>query len=669
VAEATEATPAAEFAALLSPFRLRHLELRNRVMMTAHVTNMAPVHVPTEQHVAYYRDRARGGLGLIVMGFPVVHPAAANNACEIAGYDPAVIPGLRAIADAVHEFGTPIIAQLGHSGRQADSAYTGRAVLGPSALPCPTMREMPKAMEAEDIDEAVEAHALVAEHVQASGMDGVEIHSAYGGYLLSSFLSPYMNERDDEYGGSLENRLRLPLRVVDAVRRRVGPEFVVGMQVNGHDFSPGGLELADAQQVALALVATGALDYLVVKGSTYFTADQNVPDWQYPRGLWLPLAAGIKEAVGSFPVFAVGRINDPLRANDVIVRGQADMVAMTRQHIADPETVRKLIEGRPEDVRGCISCNQGCLDMLRKGRHVTCIHNPAAGYEKELGIGTLRSASRPRRVVVVGAGPAGMKVAETAARRGHDVSLLERRRDVGGQVRLAASLPGREEIGEVVRYLETQLRKLSVAVETEVDATGEEILAREPDAVVIATGSRPVRRLIGMRSYQLEPVEGLDQPHVLSSWDVLEAGAVPGASVVVVDDGEGGWKGLSIAAHLARTGHSVQIVTPLPYVAAGLGPFSSGPFMRTAFELGIVGHGFTLVQRIGANSVDVIKESRPTTLDDVDSVVLCGWHEPVDALYFELKRPGLDVQRVGDAVAARTILQAIHEGERVARAL
>ena len=230
------------------------------------------------------------------------------------------------------------------------------------------------------------------------------------------------------------------------------------MQINGDDFSPGGIELPDAQVIAQALVATGALDYLVVKGSTYFVADQNVPDWQHPRALWLPLAAGIKEAVGTFPVFAVGRINDPVEANAVIERGQADMVAMTRQHIADPETVRKLVEGRPEDVRGCISCNQGCLDMLPKGRHITCIHNPAAGYEAELGIGTLQ----PRRTAPgasswSAAGRPGMKVAETAARRGHDVRLLERRDQLGGQVRLASSVPGREEIGEVVRHLETQV--------------------------------------------------------------------------------------------------------------------------------------------------------------------------------------------------------------------
>jgi mycofactocin system FadH/OYE family oxidoreductase 2 len=655
--------------ALLSPFRLKHLELRNRVMMTAHVTNMAPLHLPTEQHVAYYRDRARGGIGLIVMGFPSVHPAGTNNVQEIAGYDPAIVPGLRAIADAVHEHGTPIIAQLGHAGRQGNSAYTMRPLMAPSPIPCPLNREMPKAMEAEDLDEVVEGHALAAGHVQDGGLDGVEIHSAYGGYLLSSFLSPYMNEREDEYGGDLEGRMRLPLRVVHAVRDRVGPDYIVGMQINGDDFSPGGIELPEAQVIAQRLIATGALDYLVVKGSTYFVADQNVPDWQHPRALWLPLAAGIKEAVGAFPVFAVGRINDPDEANAVIERGQADMVAMTRQHIADPETVRKLVEGRREDVRGCISCNQGCLDMLPKGRHITCIHNPAAGYEAELGIGTLRPAATPRRVVVVGGGPAGMKVAEVAARRGHDVRLLERRDDLGGQVRLASSVPGREEVGEVVRHLETQVRKLGVDVRCGVAATADDEALADADAVVVATGSRPVCRLIGVRSYQLDGVPGLDLPHVLDSWDLLEGGVEPTGSVVVVDDGEGSWKALSIAAHLARTGHAVQVVTPLPFVAAALGPYSIGPYMRTVFSLGITTHPFSIVQAVTESTVELLKEDRQATLEDVDSVVLCGWHEPVSDLYFDLRARGVDVTRAGDAVAARTILHAVHEGEHLARAL
>jgi len=270
---------------------------------------------------------------------------------------------------------------------------------------------------------------------------------------------------------------------------------------------------------------------------------------------------------------------------------------------------------------------------------------------------------------VVGGGPAGMKVAEVAARRGHDVRLLERRDDLGGQVRLASNVPGREEVGEVVRHLETQVRKLGVDVRCGVAATADDEALADADAVVVATGSRPVRRLIGVRSYQLEGVPGLDLPHVLDSWDLLEGGAEPAGSVVVVDDGEGSWKALSIAAHLARTGHAVQVVTPLPFVAAALGPYSIGPYMRTVFSLGITTHPFSIVQAVTATTVELLKEDRQATLEGVDSVVLCGWHEPVSDLYFDLRARGVDVTRAGDAVAARTILHAVHEGERIARAI
>jgi NADPH-dependent 2,4-dienoyl-CoA reductase/sulfur reductase-like enzyme len=262
-----------------------------------------------------------------------------------------------------------------------------------------------------------------------------------------------------------------------------------------------------------------------------------------------------------------------------------------------------------------------------------------------------------------------MKVAETAARRGHRVRLLERRDQMGGQVRLASAVPGREEVGEVVRHLETQVRKLGVDVRCGVTVTAEDSAFDDADAVVVTTGSQPVDRLIGVRSYQLEPVEGLDAPHVLNCWDLLEHGAEPGHSVVVVDDGEGSWKALSVAAHLARTGHEVQVVTPLPFVAAGLGPYSTGPYMRTVFELGITTHPFSIVRRVTESAVELLKEAREVQLEGVDSVVLCGWHEPVDGLYFDLKARGVPVVRGGDAVAARTILHAVHEGERIARAI
>ncbi len=493
----SQSTVPTDLQILFDPIEVGGVTLPNRIVMTGHGTGMADHHLPSEQHAAYYRERARGGVGLIGMAFPQIHPSSQNVPGEVQAYDPAVIPGLRKIADAVHRYETKIVMQLGHTGRQSSSTWSERALFAPSSIPCPMNREMPKAMEIEDIDELVAAHALAAVHAREGGFDGVEIHSGYGGYLLASFLSPFSNFREDEYGGSVENRVRFARRALEAVRDAVGRDYLVGMNMQGHDFSPGGLEVEDAQEIAALLTGTGLLDYVVVKGATYYSASQNVPDMQHPKGVWLDLAAKLREVV-DVPVIAVGRVTDPYAAAQVLRDGGADLIAMTRQHIADPETVTKIRENRLEDVRGCIACNQGCIDRLFKITHTTCVHNPAAGYELELGEGTLTPAPADGgRVVVVGGGPAGMKAAEVCARRGFDTVLLERRERLGGQLRLASSIEGREEIAEVIRHLEVQLDKLGVEVRTGAGADPEAVRALAPDHVIVATGSAPGRRIVG----------------------------------------------------------------------------------------------------------------------------------------------------------------------------
>jgi mycofactocin system FadH/OYE family oxidoreductase 2 len=651
---------------IFEPITLGKVEMRNRIVMTGHGTGMAQSHLPSAQHAAYYAERARGGVGLIGMAFPQIHPSSQNVPGEVRAYLPEVIPGLRAITDAVHQHGAKIVMQLGHVGRQSSSTWSEHPLWAPSSIPCPLNREMPKQMEIEDIDAIVDAHALCARHAQDGGMDGVEIHSGYGGYLLACFLSPFSNYRTDEYGGSTENRVRIVLRALHAVREAVGPDFLVGMNIQGDDFSPGGLGVAECQEIARLIAATREVDYFVVKGSTYYSASQNVPDMQHPKMVWVPLASAIKKVV-SVPVIAVGRVTEAQEAERVLAEGHADMVAMTRQHIADPETVNKLREGRHEDIRRCIGCNQGCIDRLFKITHTTCVHNPAAGYELELGAGTLRAATERIRLLVIGGGPAGMKVAETAARRGHEVVLLERREELGGQLRLAARVSGREEIAEVVRYLEEQLAKLAVDVRRSSLASAESALALEPDRVVVATGSAPGREIIGNLSHGLPAVAGIDAEHVITVWDLVEDGAAIGNRVLIVDDGEGGWKGVSLALQLAAAGHEVHVSTPLPYIGAAIGPFSQNKMLPRVFEAGIRTHPFSLLTEVRADVAVLRKEGKPFELPAVDTVVLAGWHKPVTELYYALKDRGLRVDRVGDAVAARSMLEAIHEGERLAR--
>lgn len=658
--------PDVDLAPLFQPITINNVEIRNRIVMTGHGTGLAENFLPSERHVAYYRERAMGGVGLIGMAFPQIHPTSQDVPGEPHAYDPAIVPWLRRISDAVHEHGARIVMQLGHGGRQGHSTFTEQALWAPSNIPDPFNLEMPKEMEPEDIDEIVEAHAVGARHAKQGGMDGVEIHSGYGGYLLSSFLSGFSNFRTDSYGGSLENRMRIVLRVIEAVRAEVGPDYLLGMNLQGHDYSPGGLEVADAQAIARAVEATGGVDYLCVKAATYFEANQNVPDMQHPKLIWASLAQAVKQSV-SLPVIAVGRINEPADAVSVLDNGQADLVAMTRQQIADPETANKMRAGRLDDIRRCIGCNQGCIDRLFTMTNATCVHNPAAGYELELGRLTLQVTDRPQRVVVVGAGPAGLKAAEVAARAGHTVTLIERRNQTGGQLRLAAGVAGRQEVAGVYTYLDTQIAKLGVDVRLGWAPTVEEVVALGPDQVIVATGSAPGPDIIGNIAKGMLHTPGLQQQHVLNVWDVLESDAPVGHRVLVADDGEGSWKAISIALELADRGHDVHLSSPLPYIGAKIGPFSQNRLIPRIFASSITTHPFASIAVVGERHVELTEGSRPVVVADVDTVVLAGWHRPVNDLYFALKQAGVQVERVGDAIACRSMLEAVHEGERAAR--
>jgi 2,4-dienoyl-CoA reductase-like NADH-dependent reductase (Old Yellow Enzyme family) len=647
---------------LLQPITVGQMRLRNRVMIAGHATMMAESGVPGPRYIAYLAERAKGGVGLIETEAASVHPTGQYPGLCYVGSDDC-IPGYRAAADAVHAHGACLTAQIGHEGRQITSTHTELPLWSASAIPCPYHREMPQAMEVEEIREVVACYAAAAARMKRAGLDAVTIHGLHNTYLLGQFASPWVNKRTDEYGGSFDNRCRIVYEVVHAVRDAVGADFTVGLQMSGDDFDPRGLSADEYTEIARRLDVTGELDWIMVKAGR-FGLSYEIPDMQHPSATWLHLAARFKTVVGKVKIGVVGRV-DPWQAEGIVRNGHADLVAMTRQHIADPETVRKLQEGRADDIRPCIACNQGCVDMLRKHRSITCTVNPAVGREREIGLGTLKPAREPRRVVVVGGGPAGLKASEIAARRGHRVILLEAGDRLGGQVNVAARAPHRRDLVAAVDWLGAQLRSLGIEVRLKAPASAEDVLALDPDVVIVATGSRPTTRPIGLISY------GVEQPpetaRVTTAYDVLAGWTRPAGHVLVVDDGEGTFKSASVAEALLDVGCSVTLATPNAEVGASIGRLSVAALMPRLFAKGIALSPYTIYRGMEGGTVLLSVQGREVA-QPADWVVVAGWHEPDAALYFALKGRVPHLMRVGDCLAARTLIEAIREGEAAGRA-
>ena len=644
---------------LLSPLTLGPRTVRNRVVFTAHLTNAADDGLPTDQHVAYYEARAAGGAGLIVTEEHCVHPTDWPYEKVIHGHRPEVIPRYRAITEAVHAHGTVIVAQLNHNGGQGSGMYSRLPLWAPSPIPDPLFREVPRQVDAADLAELARSYARVASHCRAGGFDGVEIQASQSS-ILRAFLSPQTNRRTDGYGGALANRARLLLDVIAAVRAALGPDRVLGVRLTGEEGIGAGIHLDEAVAVARMIEADDRVDYL---NTTVGNATQSLhlieASMAVPRDYALFVPDAVRRAV-SLPVIGVGRFTGPAQAEQALAEGRCDLVGVVRGQIADPDFTVKAAAGNADDIRTCLGCNQDCIGRVGLNRWLGCVENPSAGRES-VPLPTPRR--RGRRVIVVGGGPAGMRAAATAAQRGHIVTLYERSDRLGGQVRTAAAARGRGEFGELARTLEHECRRFGVVVHTGVDVDANLIRTLAPEVLVVATGARPVR-----------PPWAAGISRVCDVRDVLDGLVRPAGRVLVFDE-LGFHQGTSVAETLAADGCAVTIATPAMIVGQDLGlTLDMEGWQRRAHEAGIRERTDVVptALRTVADTVRVRLLHHPTGTGEESEFdfVVCSVHQqPVDELWTELCGTGVEVHRIGDALAPRRADAATIEGHRVALSL
>ncbi len=650
-----------EFTHLFTPLRIGNVTLRNRIFSTGHVPGLAKDGMPGDRLINYHVEKAKGGVALTIISgsSSIMENSPATEWSMIANRDDSIIPHYRRIADAVHAHGALLMDQLTHMGRRGNSdTERWLPLVAPSQVPEPFHREIPHEIEEEQIQEIIRAFGQAARRCREGGLDGVEISAAHN-HLIDQFWSPRTNLRTDRWGGSLDNRLRFGLAVLEEVRRAVGRDFVVGMRLSADEYLDGGLGPEELREIAVRFAKSDYLDFLsVIGGSAENVVNLTavVPNMMFPSQPYLYLAAAIKEAV-DLPIMHAGKIVDPVAAEQALAEGWVDAVGMTRAIIADPQMPNKAREGRLDDIRQCVGANQ-CLDRLSFGKGIVCIQNPLIGREDELT--EWERAAQPKKVVVVGGGPGGLEAARMAAERGHSVVLFEKASRLGGQVAAAARAPARESLAGILRWLELQVRRLGVEVRLGTEATAEAVLAEHPEAVVIATGGWPYR----------PDLPGFDGPNVVSAAAVLDGTAEAGDRVLVLDD-DGGDIGPAVAEYLAERGKEVEIVTRLRYIGESLG-FGNYPVVYQR----LFGAGITLTPHLRPvairertvtfqNVYSFAEEDR----EGIDTVVLAMGNRSDDGLYKALKGSIPELQLIGDAMAPRGIHVAILEGTRAGRAI
>ncbi len=668
---------------LLQPFSIRHLELRNRVFSSSHEPAYGEDGMPTDRYRLYHVEKAKGGVAMtMTAGGAIVSADSPPAFGNLHAYDDAIVPWIRRLTDEVHEHGAAAMIQLTHLGRRTSYGQADwLPVVAPSPIREAAHRTIPKEAEEWDIERIIEQFADAAERMKEGGMDGVEVE-AYG-HLIDQFWSPLTNTRDDEFGGSFENRMKVPLAIYRAVRERVGDDFIVGTRIAIDETKAGGIDADLGMTIVKQLESEGLIDFVnVIRGyiATDVDLTEVIPIHGMPSAPHLDFAGRVREAT-DLPVLHASKIDDVATARHAITEGKLDMVGMTRAHIADPHIVRKLTEGREAEIRPCVGATY-CLDRIYEAGEALCLHNAATSREATMPHIVMPSPAK-KRVVVVGAGPGGMEAARVAGERGHDVTLLEAMPWTGGQVRLAARNKRRRDLMGMIEWRDAELKRLGVDVRLDTFVSAGDLATLEPDVVVIATGGLPI---------------GNDE-RTFTSWDVLGGDVTPTGDVLLFDDA-GTHSSLSAAEMIAESGARLEIVTPERMLGIEVGGMNHVPYARAFNEADV---RITLNQKmmsvqpeLGRLCVEIGSDhSRHRSARHVDYVITDSGTAVNADLYFELKPNSTNLGavdygaltegraqslvrneagsyqlfRIGDAVASRNIHAAIYDGLRLMKDL
>jgi 2,4-dienoyl-CoA reductase-like NADH-dependent reductase (Old Yellow Enzyme family) len=647
---------AGSFSHILSPIKIGPIKLRNRILISAHVPRLAVDNKPGAAYIAYHRARARGGAGLQLTGATPVHPSGMmGTTYSLANLDDGIVPGYLALSDAVHEESGRILAQLGHGAATLAVSGVAQPLWAPSAIQSQYARETPRPMGDVEIAEMVQAYASAAGRTRIGGMDGVEILMAFG-FLPGAFLSPFSNCRDDAYGGSLENRMRFPLMLIDAVRAELGADQILGLRIPGSEQVAGGLTSEDMQEISVCFAGHGKIDYLNVIAGTNYSKLQRMEHWAptpQPHGIFASLAAAIKKKV-TLPVFVAGRVTSPLLAEHILKNGQADMVAMTRAHIADPDIVQKIIADKITDIRPCVGANV-CITL--SGGPLRCFHNPEPGRDKVNQ--PIEPSKNRKKIAIIGGGVAGLEAARIAAMRGHWVTIYEASDCLGGRTSLWATAPLTKEFEGVVSWRQTQLENLQVRTNLGKRVTPNGLMEIDADIFVLATGSKPAVWAVP-EGAENSNVRVVDPDFVLTNLTLFQG-------VVIIRDEGGGRTALAAAEALAPRVERLILITTDFAVGETIDPVIRNSIYKYLLKHGAEFWPGEIINHVKDRLVFLQNQfsDRKTTLNNVETLV--DWRGRIAQTELEsaIRNTGRPFHFIGDALAPRTVAFAIAEGARI----